>query len=293
MTPAEPTVTFAEVDGHRLRLTNLDKIMYPATETTKGEILNYYALVADRLLTQLDARPVTRVRFPHGVAHLQFFEKNTPSGTPRWVQTAQIGDVRYPLIDSSAGLMYFANLGSLEFHSPQWRVDERLEASNPDRIVIDLDPGAPAGLAECAQVAMIAQGLFSSLGWPSVPVTSGSKGMQVYAKLDGSRSSAEVREFARVFAEKLADLEPNLVLAKMTKSLRAGKVFIDWSQNIAAKTTITPWSTRGRNRPFVALPRTWDEIENAVGQPGRLQHLDIDEVIAERLSLPDPMDVLR
>ena len=288
----EPTVTVAEVDGRRLKLTNLDKLLYPATETTKGEVLHYYAAVAPRLLPQMAGRPVTRVRFPHGVGDLNFFEKNVPGGAPTWLTAHDIDGVRYPFVDSTAALTYFANLASLEFHTPQWRW-ENGERRAPDRLVLDLDPGAPAGLDECARVALVMKDLLDSLGWACVPVTSGSKGMQVYAALDGKRSSDEAREFARVVAEKLTELEPDLVTAKMTKSLRRGKVFIDWSQNVAAKTTITPWSLRGRNRPFVALPRTWDEISNAADSPGTLEQIDLDEVLDHRMHSEDPMNILK
>ena len=288
----EPTVTVAEVDGRRLKLTNLDKLLYPATETTKGEVLHYYAAVAPRLLPQMAGRPVTRVRFPHGVGDLNFFEKNVPGGAPTWLTAHDIDGVRYPFVDSTAALTYFANLASLEFHTPQWRW-ENGERRAPDRLVLDLDPGAPAGLDECARVALVMKDLVDSLGWACVPVTSGSKGMQVYAALDGKRSSDEAREFARVVAEKLTELEPDLVTAKMTKSLRPGKVFIDWSQNVAAKTTITPWSLRGRNRPFVALPRTWDEISNAADSPGTLEQIDLDEVLDHRMHSEDPMNILK
>ena len=288
----EPTVTVAEVDGRRLKLTNLDKLLYPATETTKGEVLHYYAAVAPRLLPQMAGRPVTRVRFPHGVGDLNFFEKNVPGGAPTWLTAHDIDGVRYPFVDSTAALTYFANLASLEFHTPQWRW-ENGERRAPDRLVLDLDPGAPAGLDECARVALVMKDLVDSLGWACVPVTSGSKGMQVYAALDGKRSSDEAREFARVVAEKLTELEPDLVTAKMTKSLRPGKVFIDWSQNVAAKTTITPWSLRGRNRPFVALPRTWDEISNAADSPGTLEQIDLDEVLDHRMHSEDPRNILK
>lgn len=288
----EPTVTVAEVDGRRLKLTNLDKLLYPATETTKGEVLHYYAAVAPRLLPQMAGRPVTRVRFPHGVGDLNFFEKNVPGGAPSWLTAHDIDGVRYPFVDSTAALTYFANLASLEFHTPQWRW-ENGERRAPDRLVLDLDPGAPAGLDECARVALVMKDLLDSLGWACVPVTSGSKGMQVYAALDGKRSSDEAREFARFVAEKLTELEPDLVTAKMTKSLRPGKVFIDWSQNVAAKTTITPWSLRGRNRPFVALPRTWDEISNAADSPGTLEQIDLDEVLDHRMHSEDPMNILK
>ena len=255
-------------------------------------MLHYYAAVAPRLLPQMAGRPVTRVRFPHGVGDLNFFEKNVPGGAPTWLTAHDIDGVRYPFVDSTAALTYFANLASLEFHTPQWRW-ENGERRAPDRLVLDLDPGAPAGLDECARVALVMKDLLDSLGWACVPVTSGSKGMQVYAALDGKRSSDEAREFARVVAEKLTELEPDLVTAKMTKSLRPGKVFIDWSQNVAAKTTITPWSLRGRNRPFVALPRTWDEISNAADSPGTLEQIDLDEVLDHRMHSEDPMNILK
>lgn len=285
-------VTMVEVDGHRLRLTNLDKILYPATETTKGEVLHYVAAAAPRLLTQLDGRPVTRLRFPHGVGKLEFFEKNVPGGTPAWIDRADIDGVTYPFITSTAGLSFFTNLAALELHTPQWKWRDG-ERTNPDRLVLDLDPGAPAGLDECARVALILKDVLDSLGWACVPVTSGSKGMQIYARLDGERTSDDIREFARTLAEKLTEMAPDLVTATMTKSLRPGKIFLDWSQNVAAKTTITPWSLRGRNRPFVATPRTWDEISDGADSPGRLRQLDLDEVLTERLALPDPMDALR
>lgn len=288
----EAEVTRVEVDGRTLRLTSLSKVLYPATETTKGEVLHYYAAVAPRLLPQMAGRPVTRVRFPHGVGDLNFFEKNVPGGAPTWLTAHDIDGVRYPFVDSTAALTYFANLASLEFHTPQWRW-ENGERRAPDRLVLDLDPGAPAGLDECARVALVMKDLLDSLRCACVPVTSGSKGMQVYAALDGKRSSDEAREFARVVAEKLTELEPDLVTAKMTKSLRPGKVFIDWSQNVAAKTTITPWSLRGRNRPFVALPRTWDEISNAADSPGTLEQIDLDEVLDHRMHSEDPMNILK
>lgn len=288
---SDDAATVVEVDGRTLRLTNLDKTLYPATETTKGEVLHYYACIAPRLLTQLHGRPVTRLRFPHGVGKLEFFEKNTPSGAPSWIRREQIDGVTYPFVESVAALSYFANLASLEFHTPQWRWRDG-EHLAPDRLVLDLDPGAPAGLDECADVAMVLKELLDSLGWPSVPVTSGSKGMQVYARLDGTHSSNGIREFARTLAEKLTGMRPELITAKMTKSLRPGKIFIDWSQNVASKTTITPWSLRGRNRPFVAAPRTWGEIEAATTHRGTLRQLDLDEVLDARLDAPDPMDAL-
>lgn len=234
---------------------------------------------------------MTRVRFPHGTQDTSFFEKNAPAGMPPWIPTCDLDDVRYPFIESVAALTYFANLSSLELHTPQWQTQE-CEAQLPDRVVIDLDPGKPAGLSECASVALVIKDVLDSLEWPSVAVTSGSKGMQVYAAVDGRRSSEEIREWARTVAIKLAALDPQHVTATMATSARPGKVFFDWSQNVAHKTTITPWSLRGKDRPFVALPRTWDEIERGAGRVGVLEQADLDEVLSERLDAPDPMDAL-
>ncbi len=280
-----------EVGGRRLKLGNLDKILYPGTETTKGEVLHYYTQVAQPLLAVLADRPATRIRWPHGVSDLSFFEKNLPPGAPSWLSRVALpssgsrgtGDeVVYPVIGELAELMYLVNLASLEFHVPQWRlVDDR--PAPPDRMVIDLDPGAPAGLTECAQLALIVRDRLTDIGLDRcVPVTSGSKGMQVYAALDGGQSSVSVRDAARELAQQLTREHPDLVVWKMTKSKRPGKVLLDWSQNTAAKTTIAPYSLRGKDRPTAAAPRTWDEIEQGAGTPDKLRQISFDDVI-ERL----------
>jgi len=280
-----------EVDGRRLKLSNLDKVLYPGTETTKGEVLHYYTQVAEPLLAVLADRPVTRIRWPHGVADLSFFEKNLPPGAPAWLPRISLpssgsrgtGDqVTYPLVTSRADLIYLVNLASLEFHVPQWELHDDAPA-HPDRLVIDLDPGAPAGLGECARLAMLVRDRLVDIGLDRlVPVTSGSKGMQVYAALDGSRSSDAVRDAARELAQQLTREHPELVVWKMTKSKRPGKVLLDWSQNTAAKTTIAPYSMRGRERPTVAAPRTWDEIECGAQKPESIRQLLFDDVV-ERL----------
>ena len=286
-----------EVDGQRLQLSNLDKILYPGTETTKGEILHYYSQVAPVLLRVIADRPVTRVRWPHGVGDNSFFEKNVPSGTPSWIRRVTVassgsrggGDkVTYPLIDDVAGLTYFANLAALELHVPQWRfVDEK--PVNPDRLVIDLDPGKGAGLAECAALALTVRDRLAPLAVGEVvPVTSGSKGMQLYATVDSSRTSDEIRDWVKELAQRLTKEQPDAVVWKMTTSLRPGKVFVDWSQNTAAKTTIAPYSLRGRDRPTVAAPRTWEEVEDGAS----LQQLTFDQVLARLDDLGDlwPLD---
>jgi bifunctional non-homologous end joining protein LigD len=256
-----PEITRVDVGGRTMKLSSLSKIMYPSTETTKGEVLNYYVSVAPTLLPHLASRPVTRVRWPHGVADQSFFEKNIPSGAPTWLPRVRIDDVTYPMVDDISQLVYLVNLNSLEVHVPQWTVSQDGERENPNRLVIDLDPGSPAGLKECAQVALVLRTRLEALGLQLYPVTSGSKGMQLYASLGGDLTSDQVRDLAQQLAQEMTKKHPELVLWKMTKSLRPGKIFLDWSQNVAAKTTISPYSLRGRELPCVAAPRTWDEVE--------------------------------
>ncbi len=308
------------VEGRNVTLTNLDKVLYPATGTTKGEVLAYLAAVAPALLSQLAGRPVTRVRWPHGTGDASFFEKNVPAGAPVWLERVTLDSpgsrstterVTYPLVGDLAGLTWLANLSALELHVPQWRVDASGHPLAPDRLVVDLDPGAPAGLAECARVALLAREALTAAGFgPIVAVTSGSKGLQLYAALpaNGSRPCGDegkdeskdenkdegdgTREAARFIAEELAAAHPGLVVAAMAKRQRQGKVFFDWSQNTTAKTTICPYSLRGRSRAaFVAAPRTWAEIE-AGASGGTLRQLTPDEVIARLSSDGDLMEAL-
>jgi len=286
-----PDVISVLVDGRRLQVGNLDKVMYPATETTKGEVLNYYARVAPVLLPHLADRPVTRVRWPHGTSGPSFFEKNLPPGAPSWLRSVVMpttgsrsdsgsDTVRYPVIDGTAALTYLVNLASLELHVPQWRVDAEGRPRNPDRLVIDLDPGSPAGLHECSQLALLVRERLQRMGLATVPVTSGSKGMQLYAAVPGEQDSDTIRDIARQIAQDLTRMRPELVVWKMTKSLRPGKVLLDWSQNVAAKTTITPYSLRGKDAPFVAAPRTWNEVELGAERPDALRQLEMDDVLA-------------
>ena len=275
----EPQTQQVTVEGRKLKLSSLDKVMYPATETTKGEVLSYYAQVHPYLLPLLADRPVTRVRFPHGVSDLSFFEKNLPSGAPSWLTHTSFDEMTYPFVPDLAALTYLVNLNSLEFHIPQWRVGSDGTPQNPDRIVLDLDPGKPAGLQECARVALHLRERLSGLGLELIPVTSGSKGMQLYARLGGDLTSDQVRDLAQQLAQEMTKKLPDLVLWKMTKSLRPGKVFLDWSQNVAAKTTIAPYSLRGRELPNVAAPRTWDEVEaGADGQ--EFEQVMFDDIAA-------------
>jgi bifunctional non-homologous end joining protein LigD len=276
-----------EVDGRTLKISNLGKVLYPGSGTTKGEVLNYYAQVAPVLLPHLADRAVTRIRWPNGTEAMQFFEKNLPSGAPSWLRSVTVpstgsrggGDkIVFPVIEGLADLTYFANLASLELHVHQWTVGGNGRPKNPNRMVIDLDPGAPAGLQECCRVALMVRDKLEARGLSAAPVTSGSKGLHMYAALPGKRNADEVRDDAQKIAQELTREEPDLVLWKMTKSLRGGKVFLDWSQNTGAKTTISPYSLRGKARPYVAAPRTWEEIEE--GAEEGLGQLEMDEVLA-------------
>jgi bifunctional non-homologous end joining protein LigD len=283
----DPQEVLVEVDGRTLRISNLDKVMYPSTGTTKGEVLHYYAQVAPVLLPHLADRAVTRIRWPNGTSEGQFFEKNLPSGAPGWLRSVTVpstgsrggGDrIVFPVIEGLADLTYFANLASLELHVHQWTVGRNGRPRNPNRLVIDLDPGVPAGLAECCRVALLVREKLAERGLSAAPVTSGSKGLHLYAALPGRLNADEVRDRAQRIAQELTREYPDLVLWRMTKSLRPGKVFLDWSQNTGAKTTISPYSLRGKARPYVAAPRTWDEIEE--GAEEGLGQLEMDDVLS-------------
>jgi bifunctional non-homologous end joining protein LigD len=259
------------VDEHVLKLSNLHKVLYPATGTTKGEVLDYYARAASVMLRHIGRRPVTRKRWPDGVESEPFFEKTVPRGTPAWVTTVTIAtpgssrgrdSVTFPLVEDLATLTWLVNLAALEMHVPQWEVGPRGAVRMPDRLVVDLDPGAPAGLRECAELALLVRDRLAEDGLETFPVTSGSKGLQLYAPVSGRQDADVLRRYAKRVAEELTRKHPRLVLAVMTKAARPGKVLLDWSQNHAAKTTICPYSMRGRAHPDVAAPRTWDEIED-------------------------------
>ncbi|ANH38634.1 Putative DNA ligase-like protein [Nocardioides dokdonensis FR1436] len=288
-----------DVEGRTLRLTNLDKVLYPATGTTKGEVLHYYAQIAPTLLPHLADRAVTRIRWPHGVGGSSFFEKNAPSGTPSWVRTVSVpttgsrGESRhgdrlvFPVVDDLATLTWLANLAALELHVHQWRVGRNGRPRNPDRIVIDLDPGDPAGLHECCQVALLVRDRLAGRGLVARPVTSGSKGLHLYATLPQRLAADAATELAKEVADELSAARPRHVTATMTKARRGGKVFLDWSQNAASKTTITPYSLRGRERPYVAAPVSWAEVEAGAEDPLGLEQLRFEEVLERVADLGD------
>ena len=269
----EQAEVHVDVEGRTIRLSNLDKVLYPRTGTTKGEVLDYYARIAPVLLPHLADRPVTRIRWPHGVQAMSFFEKNAPAGTPSWVRTAEVpttgsrgpsrhGDTLvFPIVDDLATLMWMVNLAALELHVHQWTVDASGEPRGADRLVIDLDPGEPAGLHECCVVALHTREALGARGLDARPVTSGSKGLHMYADLSSYLPSEEVSAVAKEVAEELQQAHPALVTSTMTKAKRRGKVFLDWSQNAGSKTTVSPYSLRGKERPTVATPLTWEEVE--------------------------------
>ncbi|TLM75548.1 ATP-dependent DNA ligase [Pseudarthrobacter sp. NamB4] len=271
------------VAGRELTLTNLDKIIYPETGTTKADVLAYYAAVGQVLIPAAANRPATRKRWVNTVGTAEkpgevFFQKNLEDSAPGWLPRAAITHkdrtIYYPMVNDPATLAWFGQINSLEIHVPQWQVDSHGNQLNPDRLVLDLDPGEGAGLEECVEVALLARSILQDVGLDTVPVTSGSKGIHLYAALDRSQTSEQVSAFARELARALESDHPDLAVSDMKKTLRKGKVLVDWSQNNAAKTTIVPYSLRGRPTPMVAAPRTWDEI----GTPG-LRHLDYKEVL--------------
>ncbi|GAA1954983.1 ATP-dependent DNA ligase [Agromyces allii] len=293
---AEGARQLVEVDGRRLRLTNLDKVMYPETGMTKGEVIAYYAEIAPVMVPVVAGRPVTRLRWVHGVGTADsperpFFEKTLDEHAPEWLRRGVIrhsdGDKPYPIAGDRATLVWLAQQASLEVHVPQWRFAADGQPANPDRIVFDLDPGEGMGLVECAEVARLVRALIAGMGLDAVPVTSGSKGIHLYAALDGRQTSEQVSDVARELARALESDHPGLIVSSMSKIVRSGRVLIDWSQNNGKKTTIAPYSLRGRARPTVAAPRTWEELDD----PG-LRHLEAHEVLERVASGIDPIAVL-
>jgi bifunctional non-homologous end joining protein LigD len=249
------------VAGRRLALSNLEKVLYPGDGFTKGEALHYYAGVAEVMLPHLRDRPVSFLRYPDGPFGQRFFSKNPPPGTPEWVRTARVersdGAGEQVVIDDLASLMWAANLVT-EFHTPQWRLDAQGLA---DRLVLDLDPGAPATIVECCAVARWLRERLAADGLTAYAKTSGSKGLHLLAPLVPA-PSADVTAYAKRLAVEAEKELGGLALHRMTKKLRAGKVFVDFSQNAAAKTTATPYTLRAREFPAVSAPVTWHEVEH-------------------------------
>lgn len=266
-------------DGPRVRLTNPDKVLYPATGTTKSEVFRYYTSIAEAMLPHIAGRPATRKRWPDGVSEPSFFEKALAKSAPEWLHrgslTHRSGVTTYPIIDSATGLAWIAQQAALEVHVPQWRFTADGKQGPATRLVFDLDPGEGVDMAQLCEVAHAVRDLTAEIGLTLYPLTSGSKGLHLYAPLAEPVGSSGAVLLARRVAEQLEQSMPALVTATMTRSVRTGKVFLDWSQNNAAKTTIAPYSLRGRQAPTVAAPRTWAELADP-----DLRQLRYDEVLA-------------
>jgi bifunctional non-homologous end joining protein LigD len=246
-----------DVEGRTLKLTNLEKVLYP-NGFTKGQVIDYYSRIAPVLLPHLADRALTRKRYPNGTQGQMFFEKNKPQGTPPWVRTVTLPSpgssknrdtIDYVVCDDLPTLVWTANLAALELHTHQWKVGRK----TPDLLVFDLDPGPPATIVECCQVALL---LRDELDVELHPKTSGNKGMQLVARAP----VRDTNEYARKLAVAMERKHPDLVVSQMTKSLRPGKVLMDWSQNNPAKTTVSVYSLRARDEPSVSTPLTWDEV---------------------------------
>jgi bifunctional non-homologous end joining protein LigD len=271
-----------QVDGRDLTLTNLAKVLYPADGFTKAEVLDYYQRVSAVLLPHVAGRPMTLKRYPDGVDDQSFFAKHAPAGRPDWVRTEEIvssssrsrspGEpIEYVVIDDLPALMWAANLAALELHVPMWRFPGTASGGGhdaapapehglePDLLVFDLDPGAPASIVDCCRVAEALRPVLADADLDALPKTSGGKGLQLYARVSGM-TAEQASALAKDFAERMERDLPRLVVSRMTRSLRPGKVLIDWSQNNGSKTTVAPYSLRAREHPTVSTPVTWDEV---------------------------------
>jgi bifunctional non-homologous end joining protein LigD len=258
-----------DVEGKTLTLSNLAKVLYPDAGFTKGEVIDYYAKIAPVLLPHIDNRPATFKRYPNGVEGKFFFEKNVPSHAPDWVRAVNLPSpgstksretIDYTIIQDLPTLVWAANLAALELHVPMWTVGPRGGVRDPDLLVFDLDPGPPATIVECCQVAQLVRERLAADGLTAYPKTSGSKGMQLYVPVSNS-TWQHTHAYAKEVAQQLTKDAPDLVVWQMTKSIRDGKVLIDWSQNNAAKTTVAVYSLRARPQPTVSTPISWDEVD--------------------------------
>jgi bifunctional non-homologous end joining protein LigD len=261
----------------QVRLTNADKVLYPATGTTKGDVFGYYTSIAGVMLPHIAGRPVTRKRWPNGVEEGAFFEKQLASSAPDWLDRETVvhssGVTTYPIIETPEGLAWIGQQAALEVHVPQWRFVSG-KPGPATRLVFDLDPGPDVPMTQITEVAREIRDMLGDIGLTTYPVTSGSKGLHLYVPLDEPISSSGAMKLAKRVAQQLEQADPKRVTSTMTKSLRTGKVFVDWSQNNASKTTIAPYSLRGREQPTVAAPRTWEELDDP-----KLRQLRFDEVL--------------
>ena len=268
-----PQRSTVEVEGRRLALSNLDKVLYPETGFTKGEVIDYYARIAPAMLPHLAGRALTFKRFPNGVVGHSFFEKRCPQHRPGWVPVAvgpgdRNGAIEYCVVATPAVLVWAANMAALEFHAPMALA---ADLDTPRALVFDLDPGPPAAMAECAQVALEIREVLAAAGREGWPKTSGSKGLQLYAPLNTPATHEHAADVALAVGQVLEKRSPERILTVMTKQRRSGKVFVDWSQNNRHKTTIAVYSLRARPDPTVSTPVTWDEVAAAADGTNPLQ----------------------
>jgi bifunctional non-homologous end joining protein LigD len=278
-----PETRQVEVDGRELKLTNLDKVLYPEAGFTKGEMVDYYAKVAPAIVPHLKGRPLTLRRFPEGVDDLDaaFFEKRCPKHRPDWVKTvpvdAETGKIDFCVCDGLPTLVWMAQLAAIELH-PSLSLGKKIE--RPTVLAFDLDPGPPADVVDCCRVALRLRELFDHFEVECFPKTSGSKGLQVYVPLNSATSYEQTKPFAKAIAQLLEKQTPDQVVSKMKKVDRRGKVFVDWSQNHERKTTIAVYSLRARERPTVSTPVTWEEVEKAAeGGDGSKLVFETDAVL--------------
>ena len=259
--------TVVDIQGKHLKLSNLDKVMYPAVGFTKGQVIDYYARIAPVLIPHLQDRPLTLKRYPNGVNGMHFYEKNCPTHRPEFVQTAAVWSpgnnkwMDYCLAQDIPTLVWAANLADIELHTS---LSKKEEMQRPTFIVFDLDPGAPADIVQCCQVGLWVREVFGSFGLESFAKTSGSKGLQVYVPLNTAVTYDETKPFAHELARVLERQHPDLIVSDMKKVLRTGKIFVDWSQNDDYKTTVCVYSLRAKERPTVSTPVTWDEVEQCL-----------------------------
>ncbi len=256
-----------EIAGKQVRVSNLDKVMYPEAGFTKGQVIDYYVRVAPVLLPHLRGRPLTLKRYPNGVTGMHFYEKNCPEHRPEWVQVAPIWSpgnnkwMNYCLAQDLATLVWAANLADIELHTS---LSQSKEMMRPTFIVFDLDPGAPANMVQCCRVGLWVREVFETLGLRSFAKTSGSKGLQIYVPLWTAVTYDQTKPFAHELARLLEKQHPELVVSDMKKALRVGKIFVDWSQNDDYKTTVCVYSLRAKERPTVSTPVEWSEVEQCL-----------------------------
>ena len=260
--------TEIDVAGTRLTVSNLDKVLYPKTGFTKGQVIDYYRRISPDLLPHLKNRPITLKRYPDGVQGFFFYEKRCPPHRPDWVKTTTVtggkaGEIHYCMMNDLPALVWAANLADLELHT---FLHKAPAISRPTAIAFDLDPGEPADIILCCQVGLWVRKLFEDLGLKSFAKTSGSKGLQVYVPLNTPVTYDQTKVFAHTLAQLLEKQQPDVVVSKMLKTLRKGKVLVDWSQNDEHKTTVNVYSLRAKERPTVSTPVTWDEVEKALDQ---------------------------